>query len=178
MSGAGNIMSGRIWAAFLAIAVLVAGCGSSQKEPDLLNLKRQKTPDEFSILPNKPLVEPADYAALPAPTPGGINRADPTPEADAVAALGGNLARAPGGDRALIAATTRFGVSPGIRGELAAADRTFREENQGRFIERLFNVNVYFQAYKPFELDQERELERFRRAGIPTSSPPPAPAAE
>jgi hypothetical protein len=43
-------------------------------------------------------------------------------------------------------------------------------------LERLFNVNVYFKAYKKQELDQYRELERFRRAGIRTPAAPPDPA--
>ncbi len=35
-------------------------------------------PDEFAILPTKPLEMPADVAALPPPTPGAANRADPS----------------------------------------------------------------------------------------------------
>ena len=54
----------------------------------------------------------------------------------------------------------------------------FRRANDGRLVERLFNVNVYFRAYEPYELDQYAELERLRRAGIRTSAAPPDPALE
>ena len=66
-------------------AVAVAGC--SQK--GLRDIRKTGTgPDEFLVLPNKPLNEPADYSSLPEPTPGAGNIADPTPQADAVAAQG------------------------------------------------------------------------------------------
>ncbi|MEL7150083.1 MAG: DUF3035 domain-containing protein [Pseudomonadota bacterium] len=163
---------------------LVAGlsaCGSSE-EPNLLNISqpRAEGPDEFAVLPTKPLELPENLAALPEPTPGGANRTDPTPEADAIAALGGNaavLSRA-SGDGALITYSRRFGVDPNIREELAAADLEFRRTNDGRLLERLFNVNVYFRAYEEMSLDQYRELERLRRAGIRTSAAPPDPAAD
>ncbi|MGB8621497.1 MAG: DUF3035 domain-containing protein, partial [Paracoccaceae bacterium] len=73
----------------LAAGLALAGC-SRNKEPQLMNIRSStSTPDEFAILPNKPIEMPQDMAALPDPTPGGANRVDPTPEADAVAALGG-----------------------------------------------------------------------------------------
>lgn len=164
--------------AMLAASVL-AGCAGSQ-EPRLLNLTSdQRGPDEFAILPGKPLQAPQDYASLPQPTPGGANRADPTPRADAFAALGGNAARAPGGtDAALIARATRYGTDAGIRQSLAGADLEYRRRNDGRLLERLFNRNVYFKAYRPYELDQYRELERFRAAGIRTPAVPPEGAQE
>ncbi|MDJ1009331.1 MAG: DUF3035 domain-containing protein [Paracoccaceae bacterium] len=160
------------------LAVALAGCSRGGAEPELLNLRSDGTPDEFSILPTGPLEEPASYAALPEPNPGGRSRLDPTPEADAVAALGGRpgVAASRGGDAALLAATGRFGVTSGIRQQLAAEDLAFRQQNRGRPLERLFNINVYFDAYEPQTLDQYRELQRFRAAGIPTSAPPPDPA--
>lgn len=170
--------------AFL-VFVLVAGlaaCGGDS-EPNLLNIKQPRAdgPDEFSILPSKPIEIPDDLASLPQPTPGGTNRTDPTPQADIAVAMGGNpavLART-GADGALRSHAGRFGVDPQIRTELAAADLEFRRRNDGRLLERIFNVNVYFQAYEPFELDQYRELERLRRAGIRTSGvPPEAPDGE
>lgn len=167
----------RIVSGCLVLGMLAACSGS---EPSLLNVKqpRAEGPDEFAILPVKPLELPEDLAALPDPTPGGTNRTDPTPEADLARALGGNpevLTRR-GGDGALLAHATRFGVSPTIRSDLAAADLEYRRDNDGRLLERLFNVNVYFRAYEPQSLDKYAELERLRRAGIRTSSPPPNPA--
>ena len=45
-------------------------------------------PDEFAIVPNRPLTIPATNA-LPPPQPGGTNPADPRPIAEAMAAMGG-----------------------------------------------------------------------------------------
>ena len=147
-----------------------------------MNLRStQSGPDEFSILPTKPLEEPKNYAELPTPTPGGSNITDPTPNADAVAALGGQLRNTGlrGGEGALVTATSRYGVSPGIRAELAAADLKWRKENRGKLLERLFNVNVYYSSYEAQQsLDQYRELERFRRRGVWTPAAPPNPALE
>lgn len=169
-------MDARLRALLMASCVgLAAGCTS--KDPELLFFVDEPGPDEFLILPNKPLQSPEDYSALPAPTPGGRNLADPTPEADAVAALGGNPDRVLQGggvqDGALIARAGRFGVAEGIREQLAAEDLEFRKKNDGRILERLFKTNVYFKAYRKQELDQYRELERFRAAGVRTPAVPP-----
>jgi hypothetical protein len=80
-------------------------------------------------------------------------------------------------DPGIVRYATRYGVDPGIREQLAAADLEFRRQNDGRLLERLFSVSVYFKAYRPFELDQHRELERFRRAGVRTPAAPPGPQA-
>lgn len=164
-----------------AALLALAACGGSD-QPNLLNISqpRAEGPDEFAILPSKPLEIPQDTSSLPPPTPGGANRTDPTPFADATIALGGNpeaLTRQ-SGDGALVAYAGRYGVDPNIRAELAASDLQYRRENDGRLLERLFNVNVYFQAYEPLSLDQYAELERLRRAGIRTSAVPPDPAAD
>lgn len=165
---------------FLAagLVLALAACGGGG-EPNLLNIKQSRAdgPDEFAVLPTKPLEMPEDMAALPEPTPGGANRTDPTPEADLARALGGNpevLTRG-SSDGALVAHASRYGVNPQIRAELAAADLEYRRQNDGRLLERIFNVNVYFRAYRPMELDQYAELERLRRAGIRTSAVPPEP---
>ena len=152
---------------------LVTACASRDKEPSLLNIRQtQEGPDEFSIVPPKPLEEPKSFSDLPPPTPGGSNRTDATPQADAVAALGGR----PGSGAAAGAVVTyasRYGVNPSIRSELAAEDLEFRRQNDGRLLERLFNVNVYFKAYAKMSLDQYAELERWRRRGLKTPAAPP-----
>lgn len=168
----------------LVAAALLSACAARDREPELMNVRSNTgAPDEFAILPTKPLQQPTDYAALPAPTPGGSNLVDPTPHADAVAALGGNpaaLTRAgvPAGEGALFAHATRFGITPGIRQDLATADLQYRRDNDGRLLERVFNVNVYFRAYQPMSLDQHAELERWRLAGARTPSAPPDPEVE
>lgn len=167
-------MQRALLAGFL-VAFAVSGC-SRTEGPSLLNLDTDTgTPDEFSILPTKPLQDPPSLASLPPPTPGGANRADPTPQADAIAALGGRpeLLNRSTGEAGVVAYATRLGVTPGIRQELAREDAAFRRDNNGRLLERLFNVNVYFEAYEEQQLDQRRELERFRSAGIRTPAAPP-----
>ncbi len=163
----------------LAVAMVIALSACSAKEPKLLNVKAsQGGPDEFAILPTKPLQEPEDYASLPPPTPGGTNLTDPTPKQDAVAALGGRperlaLSGLRAGEQGLVSHASRYGVSATIRADLAAADLEWRRDNNGRVLERLFNVNVYFKAYRKMSLDQYLELERLRRLGIWTPSVPP-----
>ncbi|MGB3409328.1 MAG: DUF3035 domain-containing protein, partial [Jannaschia sp.] len=93
----------------------------------------------------------------------------------AIAALGGNADRGGGADRGLIATVSRYGVAGNIRDQLAAEDLEYRRKNDGRLLERLFNVNVYYDAYEPLSLDQYAELERLRRAGIRTVAAPPDP---
>ncbi len=172
--------------AFALIAVLaMSACGNKNKNPELMNIRPSGSgPDEFTILPTKPLQTPDFEAALPTPTPGGANITDPTPKADAVAALGGDPARvAPRGDGSvgrgdvsLVTHARRFGANRTIRQALAAEDLEFRKKHQGRVFERWFNLNVYYRVYKDVSLDKYRELERFRRLGIRTPSAPPDPA--
>ncbi len=167
--------------AIAAIAMLtLAACGEG--EPRLMNLRATTDgPDEFGILPPKALQMPTDLSALPEPTLGGSNLTDPTPEADAVAALGGRIregAGVPAGDGALVNHASRYGRTGSIRSELAEADLEFRRDNKGRILERIFNVNVYFKAYAEQSLDQQAELARWRARGVRTVSAPPAQDGE
>ena len=160
----------------------VDGC-SRNNEPKLLNITSSTNgPDEFAIIPTKPLEAPEDFTALPKPTLGGSNLVDPTPHEDAVAALGGNpnaLSRGVSSrDAGLINHSSRYGRDGAVRQKLAAEDLEFRRRNNGRVLERLFNVNVYFKAYARMALDQYAELERFRRAGVRTPAAPPEPVEE
>jgi hypothetical protein len=67
----------------------LAACSAGT--PQLMNLRNnEEGPDEFAVLPTAPLEMPENLASLPEPTPGAPNRVDPDPEADAIAALGGN----------------------------------------------------------------------------------------
>ena len=49
----------------------------------------------------------------------------------------------------------------------------WRRDNNGRILERLFNVNVYYRAYEDMSLDQQAELWRWRKRGVRTPSAPP-----
>jgi len=166
----------------LALVAVVALSACAKKQHSMLNLRSSGVgPDEFAILPTKPLTMPKSYAALPEPTPGGTNSADPTPRQDAVAALGGNpkyLTRAgiPASDRGIISVASRYGSSGNIRGVLAAEDKTFRSKHRGKLLERMFGTTVYFSAYAPQTLDHYAELHRLRGLGIRTPAAPPNPA--
>lgn len=157
--------------------VMLGACGNG--EPRLMNVRASGSgPDEFAILPPKPLAMPPSLGELPAPTPGGANRTDPSPIDDAIAALGGRPGAGAAADGALVGHATRYGVAPDIRSVLAQEDLAFRSENRGRILERLLNVNVYFRAYADQSLDQQAELRRWRRAGVRTVSAPPPQTGE
>ncbi|MFZ5964554.1 DUF3035 domain-containing protein [Thalassococcus sp. BH17M4-6] len=155
----------------------LAACGD--REPRLRDMSTNRsTPEEFSIVPNKPLQLPETLAQLPAPTPGGANRTDQTPQADAVASLGGNPARLnrsggiPANDGALVRAAGRFGTQSDIRRTLAEEDLAFRKR-KSLFSWQLFKEDQYNRAYRAQRLDAEEELLRWRRGGRRTPSAPP-----
>lgn len=171
----------KVWA-ILALAATLAACSSSDT-PELMNLRSSTAgPDEFGILPPKPLEMPEDIAGLPEPTPGGTNLTDQNPRADAIIALGGtpraSNGAVPAADAALINHVSRYRVLADIRAILAAEDLEWRQRNNGRIMERLFNVNVYFDAYEAMTLDQFLELEKWRQAGVRTPSAPPRRSGE
>ncbi|MEM8630531.1 MAG: DUF3035 domain-containing protein [Pseudomonadota bacterium] len=166
-----------LWIAVLAL--VAAGC--SRGDPELLNLAantRTDGPDEFAVVPNRPLVIPENLASLPPPRPGAENRADANPQVDVVVALGGSAASAQldgnlRADQAFVVQVTRYGVDGNIRQQLAEEDLIYRRANDGRLLERWFNLNIYFDAYEPQSLNQHAEMERLRRAGVATASAPP-----
>lgn len=83
--------------AVIAVAAMVtlAACGGD-RAPQLMNLRSGQGPDEFAIVPPKALEMPQSLSDLPEPTPGGYNRTDQNPEADAAVALGGKPTAAGG----------------------------------------------------------------------------------
>ncbi len=167
-------MTGRI--IFILVGVFALSACSNNPSPQLMNVRADNnTPDEFSILPTRALEQPDDYTTLPEPTPGSPNRADRNPSAEAIAALGGQETGGVRSTAALVQSVNRFGVNQDIRATLAEEDLAFRQRNNGRLLERLLNVTVYFEAYSAQSLDKYRELERLRRAGVRTPAAPPEP---
>ncbi|PYC47713.1 DUF3035 domain-containing protein [Litorivita pollutaquae] len=164
----------------LGLALLLSACGGGEgRDIKLRNLSNNSGgPNEFAVIPGKPLQAPADFAALPEPTPGAGNITDQNPKADAVAALGGNSARlTPAGvtasDTALTRHATRFGTQSNIRQTLAVEDEEYRRR-KSRFTKlKIVKVDRYREAYKPMSLDPQAEMERFRRLGVDTPSAPP-----
>ncbi|MDK3016772.1 DUF3035 domain-containing protein [Pseudodonghicola flavimaris] len=151
--------------------VAVAGCSNK----GLRQLRSAGPgPDEFMILPVKPLTAPQNYSELPAPTPGGKNLVDPTPTGDAMAALGGrSIDGIPASDATLITAASRNGVDPNVRQELAEVDAKFRKRQSRMTRLRLFRVDRYEQAYRRQALDPFPTTATYRASGADTPSSPP-----
>jgi len=158
--------------------VLLAACGNTDRP-----LRDMRTtdggPDEFSINPAAPLELP-ETLALVTPTPGGTNLADPTPKADAIAALGGNRAAQfaggiPANDSILVAQVARYGVNADIRAELAERDAALRQRKKLSNVFNPLRRDRYFVLYARQALDADAELARLAALGIRV---PNAPAAE
>lgn len=161
----------------LSAAVALSGCGKK----GLRELQSPPNgPDDFLVLPSKPLSAPASYAALPAPTPGGTNLTDATPKADAVAALGGRAPAAaasgsavPNADAALVASAGRYGVQQDIRATLATEDAALRRREARTASIKIFPEDRYAGAYRKQTLDPFETSLWWRRRGVPTPSSPP-----
>lgn len=161
------------------VMVLIAATGlSACAKKGLRELDaRRNSPDEFMVLPSKPLEAPASYTALPDPTPGAANLTDRNPQAEAVAALGGRLQSSggvPAADAALVSAASRHGVDSNIRPELAETDAAFRKRNAFLANIKLFRVDRYSEVYERETLNADKVARRYRRAGIPVPSAPPS----
>jgi len=162
-------------AIMLTGALALAGCsggGLRQLSPPSAG------PDEFLILPNKPLTAPADYNTLPTPTPGGLNLVDQNPTQDAIIALGGRAETPentgiPASDGILVAQAGRYGVPADTRATLAETDAKFRKRKAVLSNFRLFKVDRYEQSYSRQKIDPFTQASRFRRAGVATPSAPP-----
>lgn len=164
----------RLTLCFAMILALTACAGGNRGLRDLRS--NSGGPDEFRVQPSAPLIMPTNLSNLPRPTPGGSNLSDPTPNADAVAALGGNPSAlvpngVPAGDAALVTAASRNGVDPTIRRTLAFEDAAFRARKSNFSI--FGGRDRYFTAYARQALDAYSELQRFRNAGVATPSAPP-----
>lgn len=163
----------------LVFVMVLSACGNRNKDIQLRRLNDAGNgPNEFAIVPGKPLQEPESFSALPPPTPGGANRTDVSPFADAVSALGGNpraltLSQPSGNDGALLNHSRRFGVTPDIRATLAQEDINVRRKRGRVNILNIGPEDDYTLAYKRQWLNSRAEDERLRARGINTSSAPP-----
>lgn len=155
--------------------IALTACGNSAGLRDLST--DSAGPDEFSVIPHRPLDIP-ETMALPAPTPGGANKADPNPTGDAIAALGGRqeagfAGGVPAQDAALVAQAGRNGVTGDIRTLLAQEDARFRSTRGAVSGLNPFGGDRYFGAYAGQALDAYAELTRFRNLGVATPTAPP-----
>ncbi|MFK7877036.1 MAG: DUF3035 domain-containing protein [Paracoccaceae bacterium] len=161
------------------IVMIVAACGlTACGSGGLRELTNPgEGPDEFLIVPGKPLQSPDTFATLPQPTPGGSNRTDLTPLQDSAAELGGQrrvaTSEAPRTDGGVINYVSRFGRDGGIRQTLATEDEAFRKR-RGRFTQlRIGRRDRYKLVYERQSLDAQAEQRKWRRAGARTPSAPP-----
>lgn len=158
-------------ATLLLAATAIGGCGGRGIAGGLRAAGIAGTPDEFMVLPTKPLEMPKDLTALPPPLPGTVSRVDYVPRQEAVAGLTGRPALATTGAAGLVA---RAGpVDPSVRTELAREDAEWRATHHGLFFERLFTRDKSALVYQDMVLDAPAELERLRRLGVET--PPATP---
>lgn len=166
----------------LIFAVLaVSACSGNDRDIGLRDLRSfTGGPDEFMVLPGKELQQPADYASLPTPTPGGSNLTDQNPLGDGVEALGGRATALvltdgiPTADSALVSHVSRNGVTSDIRETLAAEDEEFRRFNS-RFTKlKLVKVDRYNRAYRRQALDPKVEALKWRGFGVLTPTSPPS----
>ena len=138
----------------VALVGALAGCDNSQGigrfiagEPNA-----DSGPDEFGIVPTKPLELPDDFAALPEPTPAGatlrIHTQRKTPSQRSVAGQNGLIARALAQEKPRcwlrLNAMARLRI---FRTVLAEEDKEFRKQNGPKLLERWFNVNTYLKSY-------------------------------
>ncbi len=158
-------------ATLILAALAVGGCQGRGIAGGLRAAGVGGSPDEFMVLPTRPLEMPKDMAALPPPTPGAVNRVDYQPKVEAIAGLTGRPTEATTSGAALVA---RAGpIDPRIRSELAAEDAQWRATHHGLFFERMFTRDQAALVYKPMVLDAPAELERLRRMGVDVPPPPP-----
>lgn len=156
------------WAGLILAGAALGGCGQARSDGEL---RSAGSPDEFMVLPTKPLEMPGNFAALPTPTPGAPNRVDYNPKAEAVASLTGR--EAPAGTASAGSLIARAGpADPNIRARLAVEDATWREENQGKLLPRLLARDADEVTYGAVTLDAAAEYEAMRARGVAV---PPAP---
>jgi hypothetical protein len=160
-------------ALLLLAGAALAGCGEGGLASGLRSAGVANTPDEFLVLPTRPLELPPDLSTLPPPTPGQRNRVAYVPEAEAITALSGRPPAAAPSAPALVA---RAGPSaPAIRSILVEEDAQYRDSNQLLLFERWFGPDRERQIYASQILDADAELERLRARGVRTPAAPPLP---
>ena len=154
---------------FLALALALCACSRNTVDGEL---RSASSPDEFMVLPTKPLEMPGDMAALPPPTPGARNRVDYEPREEAVASLTGRETAVAGTASAGSVIARSGPADPSIRARLASEDVAWRESHQGKLLPRLFARDEDDVVYGEVTLDPGAELERLRAQGVAV---PPAP---
>jgi hypothetical protein len=166
-------------AAMLLPAVLALGACSNGFAGSLRASGIAGKPDEFMVLPTRPLEIPQDLSTLPVPQPGTANRVDYQPETIAVAGLTGQEGRVRTASGApLLARAGAASRDPQIRARLAQEDLEYRRSNNGRLLERIFSRNKEALVYEDMTLDAGSAYEQMRARGLVDTAPPPNLLAE
>lgn len=179
-------------AALLAVLAL-AGCSQIGDPIEAIGARRP-APDEFKVVPRKPLVVPptlAQATALPTPDPGRPSPLEPDPAADAVAALTGTTATPrptattsiSAGESALLSAADAASSNPEIRTQLES-DRLAAETADANepyeppsLVELFFGKDEEEEALDPaIALDAIAESQRLQREGVAAPNDPLAAA--
>lgn len=147
-------------------------------------------PEEFTVLPSKPLERPRDYQNLP--TPGaGESRTKPDPQADAVKALGGNpnllrkeetqssrleqKSKPP--QSPIVRAASRFGFEENIREIMAEEDSQYQKDHGSLLLSYISKEASSVRTYGAMILDPSAEAEKLRSGGIEVPEPEPVETA-
>ena len=161
----------RISGIFVTLFLLSACSSDDARLRDLYDVGTG--PEEFAVLPSKPLTIPSNLKNLPVPDLAAGNLADPTPKRDLIEMLGGSIDNSisiPEKDQNLLKYVSRAGVDTNIREELAEEDRKFLRRMGVLTSVKLFRVDRYNQIYRKMTLSAPKELERWRSLGVRTPS--------
>ena len=161
----------RVSGIFVIIFLLSACSSDDARLRDLYDVGTG--PEEFAVLPSKPLTIPSNLNNLPVPDLAAGNLADPTPKLDLIEMLGGSIDNSisiPEKDKNLLKYVSRAGVDANIREELAEEDRKFLRRMGVLTSVKLFRVDRYNQIYRKMTLSAPKELERWRSLGVRTPS--------
>jgi hypothetical protein len=159
------------WTALVLAPLALGGCEGGLAG-GLRSAGVARTPDEFMVLPTRPLEMPENFAALPPPAPGTVNRVDVRPHAEAVVGLTGRSGPVGSGGTALAAAAGPR--DPAVRTQLAEEDVVWRQTHRGRLLERWFSTDREALIYRPMVLDAPDAFEYQRAQGRRVPAAPPA----
>ena len=154
----------------------LAGCGEGGLAGGLRSAGVAGTPDEFMVLPTRPLEMPENFAALPPPTPGAANRVDYRPHAEAIAGLTGRP-RAPDAGGARAGRRGRARATRRSAAQLAAEDVTGGRPTAACCCERLIAERqaMIVDLRRPMVLDAPGRVRAAARdPGVQVPAAPPA----
>jgi hypothetical protein len=161
-------------AVILPLVLGLGGCSNGGLAGFLRTSGATSTPDEFLVLPTRPLEIPDNLSALPPPTPGTVNRVDYQPERIAVAGLTGkDVPLTTTSGTALLARAGAGSANPQIRVITAEEDADYRSVNKGRLLERWFSRDKEAVVYRSMTLDAAAAYDEMRSRGVEVSPPPP-----